>query len=294
MSSADGWRRAAGLVAAGLLAAKLSAPAAAQDGDGRRRAVEQKLQFVGRLVSDSPATEAIVAGENAEAKELLATTNDHYRRAEALLAQGKVDEAERTINKAILAIVRARQLISHETAQAQLHARYRELLQSTETLLASYRRHVQSLDSAAAPEVERIQALVDEAKAMHERNDTRGALGRLGEAHKGLLEELNRLLGSATLDYTPKFDSLAEEFGFELERHRSFAELVPLAIKELNPTRDARTLIDRYVERSKYLHQTAMTLAEQKEYPGALTALRQATLELQRALTAAGVVIPPQ
>ena len=82
-----------------------------------------------------------------------------------------------------------------------------------------------------------------------------------------------------------------EEFDFELERHRSFERLVPLAVVQYRPTPEARILVDRYVAQARDLRERAQALVG-SDAMAAIKHLTDGTDSLRRALQAAGLVVP--
>jgi len=76
------------------------------------------------------------------------------------------------------------------------------------------------------------------------------AVVALEKAERGLMSGLNALLGSSTLQYSHRFEAPAEEYAHELDRHLAYRDLVPLAIAELKPRREAVGLVERYVAAS--------------------------------------------
>jgi hypothetical protein len=95
-----------------------------------------------------------------------------------------------------------------------------------------------------------------------------------------------------TIIYGLKFDTPADEFQHELGRNRSYEELIPLALKQLNPPRETALLSERYVLRSKELRDVAQKQAGKGDYPAALKTIQDATSQFQRSLQMAGGVVP--
>jgi hypothetical protein len=194
-------------------------------------------------------------------------------------------------------IGRARQLVPDPAArQVEEKVRYARLQEGVESLRASYARHVSRLKgqpsaAGAERELKRIDAMVEEARTHINAEKVSDAVRSLEQAEKALLQGMNQVLGT-TVEYAEKFDSPAEEFAYELERNRSFVDLVPVAVAELRPGEDARRLIDRYVEQNRVMREQAQQQAQGKDYPAALKAIRTGTTHLQRALLAAGLVMP--
>lgn len=293
-------RRVASLLAAALLAGYAAAPAAQADRPGATGApslelVRQKQAFTNRLLADSPALARIAASGNAEAARLLERARARHEGALAALAAGDHAGANALLNEAIAAIGRARQLVPDAAERSsEEHSRYRRLLSGIDSLRASYREHLTHRGRSPQDDASwiAVSELVDRAKAL-------AAEQRIGEANRLLLraesaqlDAFGPLLAGKTIDYTPHFGEPAEEFRFELERNRSYGELVPLALAELRPAADARKLVDRYVASGRELERTALRRAADKDYSGALAAIRAATVYLQRALLAAGLAVP--
>jgi hypothetical protein len=281
-------------LAASIVCVALSGALPAQE-LAQKRALEQKLEFVRTLIADSPAVQRITASGNDVAKKHLDDGRRQYTNAVDLLKAGDLQAAEKAANDAIWAIGRARQLVQDTSNRLVAEKlRNQQLLASTERLIPTYKTYLAQSGLDADADLAAAQGLIDQADALAVAERIGDSNRTLIEAERHLLLGLTRLVGSKTLDYTPRFDNPAKEFDYELERHRSFGDLVPLAVGELNPGTDARNLIARYVERSQVLRAQAVAQASQKQFANAVGLLKEATLQLQRALAAAGLTVPQQ
>lgn len=258
--------------------------------------VRSKETMVKRLLTDSPVAQRIVLSGSDEAKALFAKAQEQYNAASAALKGGDLARANEAFNDALWSVGKARQLVPDNANQkVELKVRYQRLLESTETLRASYSRHAARAKSAGAErDLEQVDKLVADAKNYSNTEQLAEANRNLERAEQMLMAGLNRTLGSVTLEYAEKFDSPADEFNYELDRNRSFADLVPLAVGELKPGEDAKKLIERYVEQNRALREQAQTQAKSKNYTEAIKVLKNGTGYLQRALLAAGLVVPQQ
>jgi hypothetical protein len=275
-------------------AAQAPVQAPAPSPDVQRTMVAAKIELAERLVNDSPAATRIAASQNEKAKALFAEGVGKFRDAQMAIARNDLAAADQAAGQALWAIGQARQLVPDDMRRViQERVRYSALLLSTEGLLASYQRHRAQL-APNAPDTDAVKAIerMDGAKLLANSERIADANRMLAEAEASLLVAINRLLGSATLDYAPRFDTPAQELAFELDRYRGFTDLVPLALRELNPRPEARALVDRYVEHGRTLRAAAESLAAQQNYPAALAAAREAIAQAQRALTSAGLVVP--
>jgi hypothetical protein len=263
--------------------------------------VEQKTALVQRVLSDSSVVQRVRASGNDEAKHLLANAMANYLQAVALARESRLEASEAAINEAMVLIGRARQLVPDAaTRLAEQRLRHAQLLESTLGMLASARRH---LEKSAAPRDDAALAQGDAARAADLVASARklAALERFEEANRALaaaeqalLSALARALGSATLDYTPRFESPAEEYRYEIERFGGFRQLVPRALAELKPVEAAARLAERYLEQALQLRDEAERQSARGDAGTALKTIREATGRLQRALTAAGLVVQTQ
>jgi hypothetical protein len=273
----------------------LAQPAAAPD----RRALEQKEALVRRLVLDSPAEQRIAASGNAEAKLQLERARALHARAKALADAGDLREADVELNAAMWAIGKARQLVPDTMARVvEQRVRYASLLRTVDTLAGSYERHLARSrglprGSAASDAIlEAARARIEEGKSLANSEHVAEAAAALQKAERELMGGLSRVLGSSTLDYSQRFETQSEEYAWELERNRAYRDLVPLALEELKPRKEALALVDRYLASNAKHVSTAQDHAAAKRFGPAIDTLRTGTTYLQAALSAAGLVIP--
>jgi hypothetical protein len=272
----------------------LLSPAHAQEGSARR-AVEQKLAFVQKLLSDSPASRRIAASGNAVAKQHFDEGRSQAERAGEALAAGDLAAADSAANAAILSLGRARQLVPDDMNRVIAdRMRYSQLLLSTERMVPTYRSHLARAGLSSAPDLEAALGLVEQARTL-------AAAERLAEANRALLDAerhllvgLNRTIQDRTLVYTAHFETPEKEFDYELERFRSYVDLVPVALDEFKPGEAARAQVRELVDQGQTLRQQAQAQAKNRQFEHGLVSIRAATQSVQRALTAAGLVIPTQ
>ena len=258
-----------------------------------RRSVEQKIDFVGTLVTRSPLVARINASSNEQAKAFLRESVEHHQMAITALKVGDLEGAEREANQAILTVGKARQLVPDDMRRVvEQRVRYQELYGAVETLVASYERHRQAAGRAPDPEWNETLRMLDRARTLHASERLGEATGALADVQQRLLRQMSVLLAGNTIDYTMRFSSPAQEFEYEMKRYRSLEDLVPAALKEFNPKPDARAAVDRHLENSRTIARVAQQQASAGRADTAVTSMREAVAEVQRALTATGLSIP--
>lgn len=258
-----------------------------------RRSIEQKIEFVGTLVKSSPLVARINASPNEPAKAFLRESVEHHQMAVTALKVGDLDSAEREANQAILAVGRARQLVPDDMRRVvEQRVRYQELYGSVEMLVASYERHRAAAGRAPDDEWAETLRMLDRARTLHASERLGEATGALADVQQRLMRQMSTLLTGATIDYTMRFASPAQEYEYELARYRSLEELVPAALKEFNPKAESRATAERHVERGRRMLSTAQQQANAGRPEPALASVREAIAEVQKALAATGLSIP--
>ena len=264
-----------------------------------RQLVEQKEVFVKRVLSDSPAVKRIEADNNAEARKYLAGAQENYSKAVLSIKRDDIASADKLLNEATWLIGKARQLVPDPLARNIEHrARYAQTLESVESLRISYQRQLQRSTrqppEAAVNDAQLVKAaqLVDQAKSLANAEQVVQANQALGDAERTLMVGLGQVLGARTIEYAQRFENLADEYAYELERNRSYADLIPIALAEFKPAGEASRDVRRLVDMSRQLREQAQQHAARKDHRAALTALRGGTVHLQNALAAAGLRVP--
>ena len=276
---------------------------AQQNGANIPAGLAQKQAFARSLVEDASAAERIQASQDAEALRLFALAKDSYSSALAALKGGDFANAEKQFNEAMAAMGKARRQVPDTAALAvKQRGEYERKLESVESLKKSYLGYLKNAgrkSGATDKETEEsaslgISRLIEAAKKHAAENQPSDALRTLEKAEQVMRSAMNRVLGSTQLEYTVKFETPDEEYAYELERNRSYLDLIPVAVVQLKPTEEAKKNIEGLVERNRVALEQARVYAGQQDYRQALTSVHTGTSYLQLALTAAGLVVPQE
>jgi hypothetical protein len=275
--------------------AKTASPAASIS----RQLVEQKLDLMKRVLSDSPAARRIEASSNAAAKKYLASAQENYRSALSSIKNNDLLAADKQLNDATALMGKARHLVPDPlTRSAEQRAQFTQMLDSVESLRVSYQGQVQRARPQRGEADDALLAkaakLVDRARNFAQAEQLALATKSLAEAQRALMIGLGRVLGSKTVEYAQRFESPAEEYAFELERNRSYADLIPIAMDAFRPGADAAREARHLVDGDRGLREQAQRHAAARDYRAALTALRSGTTQLQNALASVGLRVPQE
>lgn len=270
-----------------------AAAAGAADDPFARVQVEQKIRLVAKLITDSSAAQRIVASGNVEAVGRLDEARVHQALAEELLRRGDLAGARQAADDALRRVALARRLAPDAPARREAaRQRHEQLSSGVERLIDAWRARAGTLSGPDSEDLAAAMGLLGTARQQAQEGRFDSANQTLVQAEGHVLAGMNRSLHATTIDYTVRASNPAEEFQQELARHRGFAELLPLAIRDLKPRPEALAQIERFGEASGALHQQALQQLQTGDTAQALVHIRNATLFLQRALSAAGVTAP--
>ena len=292
----------------------LAAPSVAQaqtaperDAQGRARNVEvsarevdQKAQMVDRIVFNSPVSARVASSQNEDARKHLNNAREMVSHGRALLTTGQLRAADMLLNEAIWEVGRAQQHAPDQTVRlVQERARFDQLSGSVAALLRTYQLGASGQgvitmrpEAVAERNVTRAMSAAAQARAQADAGRVSEANRTLDQALALLLEDALHRLDGRTLVYDRRFANSREEFSFELARHRSLEGLIPLAILEYQPSKEAQVLIDRYTRQGRVQRERAEVQAGAADHGQALLSLAEGTEHLQRALQATGLSIP--
>jgi hypothetical protein len=298
-----------GLMLAGAAAAAepvsvaLAKPDAAGGAEVRassfRTTLERKLRLVKHLLSQSPAVLRIPQSNNAQAKKKLAEAQTLYTKAETEFNASRAEAAMQLLDESLRQIAAASSLVPDPVQQlAQERSRNTQLREAIRTFQAQHKSLSSRMSpaklqaSTVAADIDRIDGMVDKADTLILGGNQHEANVVLNSAYQIVVSTLNKMLAAETIVYGLKFDSPAEEFRHELARNRSYEELIPIAIAQLNTVRETAIVAERYAQQSRDLRVIAQKQASGRDYVAAVKTIEDATSHLQRSLRIAGVVVP--
>lgn len=302
MTDASQWWSKAALIAclaplAPQVAAQAEAPRpAAREPAPAPTVVEQKIEMIDKVLNRSPVAARVLTSQNEAARRHLTHARELVAHAQALARDGILRGADALLNEAIWEISRAQQLVPDPGAQqAGERVRFGQLEDSVAALQrtalialpAVTGRDRESTEKTTA----RAGALVEQALALARADRYIEANKQLDQALVLLLKDASARLAGHTIVYDHRFTGARDEFEFELERHRSFERLVPLALLEFRPSAEARALVDRYVGQARQSREQAQSELG-RDGRAAIKNLVDGTESLRRALQAAGLVVP--
>lgn len=260
--------------------------------DDSRSQVDQRIQLATRLIADSATAQRLATADHPQARSHFEESRVHLALAQDALNQNDLEAARRAVNEALRHIGTARRLLPDPPARLEaLRQRQEQRRVALERLIEAWRSRAQA-EGRATPTMLDAVGRLDAATGLGQQGRFEEASQALSAAESVVLTAMGAMFQSREIDYTARAASPAEEWQLELARHRSLAELVPLALSDLKPRADAAALVERYQDTSRALHAQAVQRQQAGDTEQALSHIRNATLYLQRALNAAGLSSP--
>lgn len=258
-----------------------------------RLLLQQKMalveKLIGALPQGSPVVSAVFLKYTDEAK-------SHLEKARVSLASGDHAVAEAEVDKAMRHVSQARKIGTMQASSDERNV-YNQTSQSMESLLDAYRKSMEQIDrndprrANVQTHFNQTALVMDQARKLAP-GQTKAAIAMMLAAQKSLLHGYITVIGSNTVVYTPTFSSPREEYRHELERNKSYQELIPLALAEFKPSLETVRAMNTMTEQNKSKLKTAESQAGLQDYAAATASVRQGTEFLQRALREAGLLMP--
>lgn len=256
--------------------------------------VARKIRFVRMMATQSKMAYRLEHSGVPELQKELHRARDLVEAAQASLDAGDTGGAIKQADKSLELVSAAAKRLPPSRHDSQL--RYKELLDAVTTYQQSYDSNYKRLVSAKGKaavgrplDEARFNDAVSKARAAAAKGDLAGANKLLATAQRNITRALSVLLKGQTLVYEKKFATPKDEYKYEEARNKSYADLVPRAIKQHHPTGRAVELIHKFVNLSETMESKAEKQAKAGEYKDAVTTLQASTSHLQRALWIAGV-----
>jgi len=258
-----------------------------------RSMILQKLQLVQMMLEASPAMKRAAEGTDDAIKQKVVAANERFVGATDALNQNNLAGAEELADEALRLIEEISQLNPDlQQIRAEQIKRYDESVRSLDNAEATYRDLSSRLKSSEAKDMGKsISRLRKKAQILAMDGQYSEASELIKEAHEEVISALNKLLGSTALLYDLKFNSVAEEYDYELARYHSFEELAPIAYAELKPDKDTIMLSERYVQESRAMRDIAKQQAARGDHRAAINTLLGAIKQMQTALRVVGLVL---
>ncbi len=258
--------------------------------------VQQKLNMLEKMIEAVPVERPDASQEY---RKHAVEARAHLEKGRAALAAGDEKTAETEINEAIRYVTLARKAGSAAIRAKEDQAQFKELVTSTESLLAAFKQNLERLPGGGAKRKDaeaslaEVGTMLDKARKLGKDDKIQAANALLLAAQRALQSGYTQMVGRE-VSHTQTFSSPAEEYRYELARNKGFQGLVPIALQDLKPSAEAKRTVEELVKYNQSAVATAESQYARKQIEDAIHSMRDGTQALERALQATGLVVPGQ
>jgi len=246
--------------------------------------VKQKVSYASMLI--------MFKGKALDADEK-SNLENKVKQAQASLDKNELDQAMALAEDVVSAFNKKPKAGPSKEELEEMRGEYEGVLASVQSFEESHdaakrsaQKEKREIVDYDAKEVARLLA---EADNLAKSNSFKQAINKARLAERAIAEAMNAMLGSRTLVYELKFDTPKDEYEYEVNRYRSYMELIPVAIEVKKPAKASVDLMQRYVDKGQFFHDKSQESASVGNYTEALVIIKDATMEVRRGLMLLGV-----
>ncbi len=256
--------------------------------------IAQKMAMLEQAMTSSRLANRLRLNADSPAAPVFASAQNELDSARQALQRGELDKADDALSQVTWLLFQAQSLDPTPDLEAQkmLSVRLAEAVSSLRQSYLDTRARLGSEQTDDRAAVMKIDRMVAQARRHADGGQYDAAIGQYEQAQKALLNEHQVLLGSAVVVYDKRFDSLTDEYRFELMRNHDYQRLVPVAIERYQPDAAKRDEVQRMARDAGDTTLQAELMAAEGKHPKAIELLQGSTERLQKALAMAGLVVP--
>lgn len=258
--------------------------------------LERRLASVATLIEKSSAAKQIESSAVPQALALREKARELRQQAEQSFKAGNYVEASRFLDQTAKSMFEGVRLAAPEQIERGKKQRdFDTRMESVKALLEAQKRISAEKNQGAkgAATSRRIEGLIREAQAFATAGKLDEGRTLLDQVYVTTRTEIESMREGDTLVRSLNFATKEEEYLYEVNRNETHKMLVRVLLDEKRSTNSGLDgMVKNYLDKSESLRLSAQSLAEKKDFEGAVQMLEDSTKELVRAIRSAGVYIP--
>ena len=280
-------------LAVAITFALAAVPAGVRAGEhvASREHVEQRLEWIAKLIESSSGARQIESSGNARAQAARDRARDLHRAAGEAFAAGDIAGAARHLDEAAHAMTEGvRNAAPGPMNQAKERRDFDTRLAATRALMDAQRRIAaeKGLAGRDAELVRRIEKLVADADRLAAAGDVADARNALDQAYLLAKASVSGMRSGDTLVRSLSFASKEEEYRYEIDRNDTHRMLIGVLMRGAAGGEAAEAML----RESSRLRALAEEQAARGDFAAGIGSLEQSTRELVRAIRGKGIYIP--
>ena len=267
-----------------------SVPAAAES--DKATAIYNKVKFLDWLVHSSPAAKRIEVSGDEEAKQQLMRAKDMWEQAVEHSEREEYELAEVHIDAGLKLMTKVSRKFKDQ--EKERHARielYKQVKGHVEMFVTAFDRiaeeegkdHIHSMLDR-----DELDTLISSAQSNFDDGDLVMANHLMRQAADMVDSALSDARHEDVLLHELSFESLQEEYQYEIDRNDSYVKLIDLMQEKTAPSQASASYVARLIEQNAELRKEADALAKKGDYEKSIEVLEKGTDKLSRALRVSG------
>ena len=270
----------------------LSGNAYAVDDRERSASIYNKVKLLDWLVHDSPTSKRIEESPDEEARAQLKRAQDMWEQAVEHSERSEFELAEGHINAGLKLMTKVSRKVKDEdkVKQARIEL-YRQVKDHVDMFVVAFDRiekekggeHVSNLLDR-----DQLDTVITKAESKYAEGDLAMANHLIGQAADMVDNALSDARHKDVLLHELSFESLEEEYAYEIDRNESYVKLIDLMQKKTTPSDASASYVRKLVAQNAQLREQADALAKKGELEKSISVLEKGTDKLSRALRMSG------
>ena len=258
----------------------------------RFNALYNKVKLLGWLVNDSPVSKRIENSDDTEAKQQLKRSQDMWQQAMEHSEKSEFELAEVHISEGLKLMTRLSRKVKDQDREKQARIKlYKQVKEHIDMFVSAF-------DRIAVEKGEgKVRGMLDrdELDAVMSRAETAFDDGELAMANH-LMRQAADMVDTALSDarhedvllHELNFESLEEEYEYEVSRNESYVVLIDLMQKKTARSQSSASYVKTVIEANTKLRQQADEHASNGQLEQGIAILEKGTDKLSRALRVSG------
>lgn len=259
----------------------------------KQSAIYNKIKFFSWLVNDSPTVDRVIKSENSQAIEQLSQARELLEQAKIQYDDGELQLADENITAGLKHMTSvSRKIKNNDRVDNARRVLFQELKQHVQSFAEAFERVAKEKNSRLINEMldrNKLNGIVHRADALYQEGQLALANHELKQAADMVDEALRDARHEDVLLHELDFDSIEDEYNYEIKRNESYLMLINLLQEKHSTSEASRQFVNKIVSSNKQVLEKAEKYAATGNMIGAIRVLEQGTDKLSRALRMTGV-----
>ncbi len=260
--------------------------------EDRYGSIYNKIKLLDWLVNDSPVTKRIEISNDARAKQQLQRSQEMWEQAVEHNEKGEYDLAEGHINQGLKLMTELSRKVRDEDRVREARVDlYKQVKRHVDMFVVAFDRVAEEKGENQVKDSldrDQLDKITSKAEMAYENDELVLANHLIRQAADMVDAALSDARHADVLLHELTFESLEEEYAYEIDRNESYIQLIDLMQKKTAPSQASADYVQKMIDENTKLRQQADVLVSQGNIEQGILVLENGTDKLSRALRLSG------